>query len=78
MEVTIHYFGMLADAVSKSEETIKTDLRSIAELEEFLVGQYPGLNNLNYSIAKNARICSTNELINEADTIAFLPPFAGG
>lgn len=78
MEITIKYFGMIADALSKSEEAIKTDAQNIAEVEKFLVDKYPSLTTMNYSIAKNASICTTNEIVNNGDTLAFLPPFAGG
>ncbi|MEJ6736062.1 MAG: MoaD/ThiS family protein [Flavobacteriales bacterium] len=73
----LKYFGMIAEAINKSEEDIKfvgnLDLLTL-ELE----GEYPKLKDLNYKFAVNQTLVATNIALKENDEIALLPPFAGG
>ena len=48
------------------------------EIIDYLVKKYPFLNNKTYRIAVNKKLITGKEQLNEGDTIALLPPFAGG
>ena len=76
--ITIKYFGAIADVTQKREESFHFE--NGGSLENFkaeLERQYPGIQNIPYSIAQNKTIIKQGT-IGEGDEIAFLPPFAGG
>ena len=77
MKIKILVFGILADRIGQT--TIETSSRkSVGELREFLVSEYPQLENLRYSISVNRQISDDDKQIKGGDEVALLPPFAGG
>lgn len=77
MKTTILFFGMLAEATG----TDKAEVEGITDTDvviDYLVKQYPLLKNKTYRIAVNKKLIKGKEQLNEGDTIALLPPFAGG
>ena len=80
MEIAVKYFGIIADITQKKEEVfVMTDepimLKKIQSKIEVI---YPKLLVINYSIAVNSKFLQNDILLKNKDTIAFLPPFAGG
>ncbi len=80
MTVTIKYFGLVADITQKKEEQlVLTESKpSVAFLKSKMETAYQELQKINYSIAINQAIANIDTALNNHDTIAFLPPFAGG
>ena len=78
MNLSINYFGQLAEIVGYSKETITTNFKTIGELENFILSKHVALVNKEYVIAMNEEIVSKNDVIKESGKIAFLPPFSGG
>lgn len=77
MKIKILVFGILADRIGQT--TIETASRkNVGELREFLVSEYPQLENLRYSISVNRQISDDDKQIKGGDEVALLPPFAGG
>ncbi len=78
MKVTIKYFGMLAEAAGKDEETleVKGGL-SATELKDQQIRKYQISDPESVQLAVNQDLNSEIEL-KEGDEVAFLPPFAGG
>lgn len=77
MEINLLAFGQIADITGKSAWKmfgIKDTNALMKNLEE----QFPALVKMKYSIAVNKKVIQENTTINEADTIALLPPFSGG
>jgi molybdopterin synthase sulfur carrier subunit len=77
MKTTILFFGALTETTS----TEKTEFQNISDtetLKQQLLHHYPSLKNKTYRIAVNKILITENQLLNEGDTIALLPPFAGG
>ena len=78
MILKLKYFGMIAEAVGKENETINFSATTVLKLDELLKNQYSGLATMNYKIAVNQSIVKTDFELSEGDEIALLPPFAGG
>lgn len=79
MTITVKYFGALAEAAAKNEESI--DISAIGndlnDLREHCLNKYSTLGELSFKIAVNQSIQEEAEL-QDGDEVAFLPPFAGG
>jgi len=80
MEITVKYFGIIADITQKKEEVffIDEDTNSIKKLQLKLEIRYSKLLVINYSIAVNKKFLQNDILLENFDEIALLPPFAGG
>lgn len=80
MTITLKYFGLIADITNTNEELFhleKSDYTT-TDLMQQLHEKYTGLQNVSFAIAVNKSITTTEININNNDTIALLPPFAGG
>ena len=69
-------FGVLAEVVGKSKLEITSG--DIDSLKRDLLKEFPELNKYRFQIAVNKEKEEKNILLNEADEIALLPPYAGG
>lgn len=80
MEVTVKYFGMIADLTQKKEAFFPLDetIDTTEKLQQYLEVIYPEIKTIAFSIALNQKLISKNEVLNDGDEIALLPPFAGG
>ena len=79
MNIQLKYFGMLAEAIEKTEETIYVEEGStISEISMLITTKYPKLQNMNFKLAVNQTIANNNFQVKDNDEIALLPPFAGG
>lgn len=76
--IKLKYLGMIAETLQKEEEVINQNFGNLTELESYLKGQYPKLNNLTFKYAINKQIATTTDKLNNNDEVALLPPFAGG
>ena len=81
MEITVKYFGIIADITQKKEEVflIDNDFLSAKELESKIKINYPKILDIKYLIAINKSIISNcDSVLYNKDEVALLPPFAGG
>lgn len=80
MEITVKYFGIIADITQKNEEVFVIDenLNTVKKLQLKLEVNYPKLLVIKYSIAVNKKFLQNDVLLEKDDKIALLPPFAGG
>ena len=80
MEITVKYFGIIADITQKKEEVffIEDDSYRLKLLKLKLEVKYPKILVINYSIAVNQKFLQNDILLKNNDIIALLPPFAGG
>ncbi len=78
MQLTIKYFGMLAEATSITEEQLQTEACSVSDLLKKLKNQYPKLNDKDFKVAINQELVNNNYRIDNEVEVALLPPFAGG
>ncbi|CAL2078211.1 sulfur-carrier protein [Tenacibaculum sp. 190524A05c] len=77
MEVTVKYFGQIAEITQKKEETFSYSDGLISEFIEEVYEKYPGLRSVNFKIAQSQQLISTEGKIT-GEELALLPPFAGG
>jgi len=77
MQLTLKYFGLIAEATLCSEEQIEFSGTLINELLETIYLKYPKLVEKDFQVAQNNEIVSKNMIITHPE-IALLPPFAGG
>ena len=80
MEITVKYFGIIADITQKKEEVFFIDAESntLKKLQLKIEIKYPKVLVINYSIAINKKFLQNDILLEKYDEIALLPPFAGG
>ena len=78
---TIHllYFAILREERGKAEETIQTDAQTASQLYEQLQSLHEfTLNPKVLKVAINEEFQSWKTILKDQDTIAFIPPVAGG
>lgn len=77
MNITIKYFGQIAEVTNKQEESLEFSGRLVSELIEALHSKYNTLKTKDFQIAQNQELVSNETELTGAE-IALLPPFAGG
>ena len=77
MSVNVIVFGQLTDIVGKAPLTVE-DVSDTSQLVQRLQERYPALVNAPYIIAVDKQIVNGNTALNGNNTVALLPPFAGG
>ena len=77
MTVNVILFGALIDAAGTNKTEVK-DVADCDSLKSKLLIDYPELNNYKFLMAVHNQVVKGNLKLNEGDTIALLPPFAGG
>lgn len=80
MEITVKYFGIIADIAQKKEEVLFIDgnCNTLNKLQSSMEIKYPKMLDVNYSVAINKLFANCDMDLNNKDEVAFLPPFAGG
>lgn len=77
MKIKIVAFGQAAEIIQQNELQWVTKQKDIAGLKMELLSSFPELNNITFNLALNESLVE-NAFIKMNDTIAILPPFAGG
>ena len=75
--ITLLYFAALREATGQDQETCTTAAHTVAELYAELQQRYP-LPAVPLRAARNHVFCDWHEALADQDTIAFIPPVAGG
>lgn len=77
MQLSIKYFGLIAELTQCSEETVSFSNSTISDLKMMLFDKYPDLKTKDFQMTQNHEIVSEEKLVSGAE-IALLPPFSGG
>ena len=77
VKVKVLFFGVLMSESGKQGIEVK-DVRTISELKDKLVKEYPKFSTYQYQVFVNQEQIKGNQLLNPNDEIALIPPFAGG
>ena len=77
MQLTIKYFGLIAEVTKCNEEPLEFSGTYINELLETVYLKYPKLKEKDFQVAQNNEIVSKDIIITQTE-IAILPPFSGG
>lgn len=80
MRITVLYFASLADKAQQGQQQLDlADNLSLSELYAQLKQQHGfELDTSKVRVAINDEFVSWDDAINDGDTIAFIPPVAGG
>lgn len=77
--VLIHYFALLREQRGKSKEWFKTEAETLGDLYAELKKKHGfTLEAEQLKVALNADFAEMNSVFEAKDTIAFIPPVAGG
>ena len=76
MMVNIIVFGQLKDIMGSN--LVVEEMDSTDKLIKHLNTVYPDLINQKYLIVVEKEIISSDTVLNNKDTVALLPPYAGG
>lgn len=76
--IHLRYFASLRDATGKSEETIDRNSSTVKELIEWAEENYAGFNNKTILVAVNEEYARSEDIIQDGDVVAFIPPVSGG
>ena len=77
MNIQVKLFGLLADIVGKADLTID-GIKDTDSLKKKMLSDFPKLQDQSFLIVVSKQIVKGNQILNSGDTIALLPPFAGG
>ena len=77
MQITIKYFGQIAEVTQLEEESLEFSGTLISELLDLLYSKYNVLKNKDFQVAQNQEIVSIETELTGSE-IALLPPFSGG
>ena len=77
MNLSIKYFGLMAEISGCTEEQLNFQQTSVADLIDVLTQKYPSLKEKDFQVAQNLEISQKDAPITAVE-IALLPPFSGG
>lgn len=77
MNITVKYFGQIAEVTKQEEESFEFSGVLISELLDTLFTKYKLLKTKDFQVAQNQELVSAETKITGQE-IALLPPFAGG
>jgi sulfur-carrier protein len=77
MEVKVLFFGVLAE-VTETRCKYYRNVKSIGDLKHRIVDDFPEVVHYNYRISYNSEIINADQILNDGDELALMPPFAGG
>ena len=76
-QINVLTFGAITDIVGNSSFVV-SDIDSTDILMKRLEEQYPPLKTINYAIAVDKQIVTSDTALQSQSTVAILPPFSGG
>jgi len=78
IRVRIEYFAILREHVGKSSEEVQTDAGTAGGLFDELAERYAFPQMSHMKVAINEEFGEWDTVLAEGDSIAFIPPVAGG
>lgn len=80
MEITVKYFGIIADITQKKEEIFFVDeqANTLNCLKSAIEIKHPKILVINCLIVINKLFANCDMELKDRDEVALLPPFAGG
>ncbi len=79
MEYEVQFYGMIAERIGISKASIVIDFNGEdINVRNLIISRYPELKSMTFQIAINNELKEILSSVNIGQTIAILPPFAGG
>lgn len=77
MEINVVFFGVLTEVTGTHRKHYR-GIKSFDDLKHRIEDDFPNIIHYNFRIAVNNEISDDNPVLIDNDTVAYLPPFAGG
>jgi molybdopterin converting factor small subunit len=77
MDISVLFFGVLAEITGTSRKHYR-NIKSFGDLKQRIRDDFPEIVHYNFRIAVNNKLVNEDPLLSPGDTVAYLPPFAGG
>ena len=77
MAINVLVFGQLKEITGNELITVE-GMDSSDKLIQYLHSTYPALKNAKYIVAVEKEVISANTVLKDGNSIALLPPYAGG
>ncbi len=79
MKINLLLFGVFTDIFcDKRIELNMPNNINVGDLKEYIINKYPKTNNLNFAVAIDETYATNDEIINENQVVALIPPVSGG
>lgn len=75
--ITLLYFAGLKEKIGKQEEQLPYAGHTVRELLEHVQSKYDGFQDIVH-VAVNEEYASLDDVLQENDVVAFIPPVSGG
>ncbi|BDH61542.1 molybdopterin synthase sulfur carrier subunit [Lysinibacillus sp. PLM2] len=76
--IKLLFFAQLQEQMGQHSFEIEGANYTVQRLKEFLLKEYPMINLQHSMVAINEQFSSDNDLVQDGDIVAFLPPVSGG
>ncbi|HSP21924.1 MAG TPA: molybdopterin converting factor subunit 1 [Planococcus sp. (in: firmicutes)] len=76
--ITIHYFAGLKEMTGVAHEQADLSGRTVEDLWQWAAEKYPGIEGGSARIAVNEEYALPEDLLENGDVAAFIPPVSGG
>lgn len=77
--IKVLFFAHLKDATGKEAVTINASGKTVAQLKELVIKEFPSIQTLDTVMtAINEEFSNDADVLNDGDTVAFIPPVSGG
>lgn len=77
--VEIHFYGILEEVTGvKATTFLPNEFSMVSEIEQQMHHKYPELKKYVYRLAVNHKFIAEDHVLKGGETLAFMPPFAGG
>lgn len=76
--ITLHYFASLKEQTGIQKEQVPLENIRVQELVAYVKNKYGLFQNATIHVAVNEEYALPDEIVNDGDIVAFLPPVSGG
>lgn len=76
--IRILLFAHLQEAIGESELRVNLSEHTVGQIKEWMENQYPQLSLQQMMTAVNEEFATDETIVNDGDTLAFIPPISGG
>ncbi|WLR52677.1 molybdopterin converting factor subunit 1 [Bacillus tianshenii] len=76
--IQLYYFASLREKTGKQSEEIPFQSLTVQEALNWLHNSYPTISTKHLMVAINEEYATKQEMIQQGDTVAFIPPVSGG
>ncbi|MEM5597410.1 molybdopterin converting factor subunit 1 [Niallia circulans] len=76
--IQLLFFAGVKETIGKEAMELEWQGQTIAQVKEYLLSAFPSLSLQGVMVAVNEEFAMDEDIVEENDTIAFIPPVSGG